>query len=151
MLLFDISGFLIDYGYVGMGVAAFLAGSVVPFSSEAVLTALYAGGLNLWTLVIASTVGNVLGGIFNYIIGRMCNEGWVYRLFRIKPEKLGSTKEKVRKYGAWTGLFSSIPIVGDAITIALGILRVNFAKALVSMTIGKTVRYIALALILDSL
>jgi membrane protein YqaA with SNARE-associated domain len=151
MLLLDISGLLIDYGYTGMGVAAFLAGSVVPFSSEAVLTALYAGGLNLWTLVVASTIGNVLGGVFNYFIGRLCNEGWVYRLFRIKPEKLDSTKERVRKYGAWTGLFSSIPIVGDAITLALGILRVNFTTSLLAMFVGKAVRYAALALILGSL
>ncbi len=151
MLLLDVAGLLIDYGYVGMGVAAFLAGSVIPFSSEAILTALYAGGLNLWTLVLASTIGNVLGGVFNYLIGRLCNEEWVYRLFRIKQEKLAATKEKVRRYGAWTGLFSSVPVLGDAITLALGILRVDFAKSVTAMVIGKSLRYVVLALILDAL
>lgn len=149
MLLFSVTSILIDYGYTGMGIAAFLAGSFIPFSSEAIMAGLYAGGLDLWTLVLFSTVGNILGGIFNYFIGRLCNEGWVYRLFRIKQSKLASTKEKVRQRGAWMGLLAWLPLIGTAITIALGILRVNFAKSVISMTIGKLVRYIILALILQ--
>ena len=132
-----------------MGIAAFLAGSFIPFSSEAIMAGLYAGGLDLWTLVLFSTVGNILGGIFNYFIGRLCNEGWVYRLFRIKQSKLASTKEKVRQRGAWMGLLAWLPLIGTAITIALGILRVNFAKSVISMSVGKLVRYIILALILQ--
>ena len=149
MLLFSVTGILIDYGYTGMGIAAFLAGSFIPFSSEAIMAGLYAGGLDLWTLVLFSTVGNILGGIFNYFIGRLCNEGWVYRLFRIKQSKLASTKEKVRQRGAWMGLLAWLPLIGTAITIALGILRVNFAKSVISMSVGKLVRYIILALILQ--
>lgn len=137
-----------DYGYTGMGIAAFLAGSFIPFSSEAIFAGLYAGGLGLRSLVIAATIGNVLGGVFNYLVGRMCNEGWVYRLFRIKEHKLASTKEKVRRRGAWMGLLAWLPLIGSAITIALGILRVNFITSLLTMTIGKFVRYIILALIL---
>ena len=149
MLLFSVTGILIDYGYTGMGIAAFLAGSFIPFSSEAIMAGLYAGGLDLWTLVLFSTVGNILGGIFNYFVGRLCNEGWVYRLFRIKQSKLASTKEKVRRRGAWMGLLAWLPLIGTAITIALGILRVNFAKSVLGMSIGKLVRYIILALILQ--
>lgn len=151
MLLLDITAFLIDYGYIGMGVAAFLAGSFIPFSSEAILAGLYAEGLNLWTLVMVSTVGNVLGGLFNYFVGRLCNEEWVYRLFRIKEEKLTATKDKVRNHGAWMGFLSWLPLVGSAITIALGILRVNFAKSVITITIGKFLRYVIMAIILLAL
>ena len=71
MLLLGITSVIIEYGYVGMMLAAFLAGSFIPFSSEAILTGLYAGGLDLSMLVLFSTVGNVLGGVFNYFIGRL--------------------------------------------------------------------------------
>ncbi|MBO4593845.1 MAG: DedA family protein [Bacteroidaceae bacterium] len=149
MYILGITSFIAQYGYTGMGMAAFLAGSFIPFSSEAILTGLYAGGLELWPLIMAATIGNVLGGVFNYCIGRLCNEGWVYRLFRIKEEKLESTKLKVRKYGAWMGLLAWLPILGTAITIALGVLRVNFGKSLVAFTIGKFLRYLALGYILS--
>ena len=66
-----IVSFLIDYGYMGMLMAAFLAGSFFPFSSEAVMVGLMAAGLDGGQLCIYATIGNVLGGMFNYGVGRM--------------------------------------------------------------------------------
>ena len=149
MLFLSITEFLVQYGYTGMGVAAFLAGSFVPFSSEVILTGLYASGLHLWPLIVAATIGNVLGGVFNYCIGRMCNEGWVYRLLRVKEDKLEQTKQQIRTHGAWMGLLAWVPILGSAITIALGVLRVNFATSLCAIAIGKFLRYLALGYILS--
>lgn len=149
MLFLSITEFLVQYGYTGMGVAAFLAGSFVPFSSEVILTGLYASGLHLWPLIVAATIGNVLGGVFNYCIGRMCNEGWVYRLLRVKEDKLEHTKQQIRTHGAWMGLLAWVPILGSAITIALGVLRVNFATSLCAIAIGKFLRYLALGYILS--
>ena len=60
---------LIDFGYWGMLAAAFLAGSFFPFSSEAVMTALVAVGLDPVQLTIYATIGNVAGGLFNYGVG----------------------------------------------------------------------------------
>lgn len=149
MLFLSITEFLVQYGYTGMGVAAFLAGSFIPFSSEVILTGLYASGLHLWPLIVAATIGNVLGGVFNYCIGRMCNEGWVYRLLRVREDKLERTKQQIRTYGAWMGLLAWVPILGSAITIALGVLRVNFATSLCAIAIGKFLRYLALGYILS--
>lgn len=70
-----IIGILIDYGYWGMLLAAFLAGSFLPFSSEAVMVALQAAGLDPWGLIIYGTIGNVLGGMLNYGVGRMGKNG----------------------------------------------------------------------------
>ena len=67
----SIIAFLIDYGYMGMAISAFLAASILPFSSEAVMVGLLAAGLDMWALVAWGTVGNVLGSMFNYSIGRM--------------------------------------------------------------------------------
>ena len=79
----------------------------------------------------------------------MCNEGWVYRLFRVKEEKLDRSKKQIRTHGAWMGLLAWLPILGTVITIALGILRVNFAKSLCTIAIGKFLRYLALGYILS--
>ena len=151
MLFLSITEFLVQYGYTGMGVAAFLAGSFIPFSSEVILTGLFASGLHLWPLIVAATVGNVLGGLFNYSIGRMCNEGWVYRLFRVKEEKLDRSKKQIRTHGAWMGLLAWIPFLGSVITVALGLLRVNLWYSTFTVALGKTVRYILLALLLQGI
>ena len=66
-----IINFLISNGYWGMFLSATLAGSVFPFSSEAVMVALLASGLNSWQLIIYGTIGNVAGGMFNYGVGRL--------------------------------------------------------------------------------
>ena len=65
-----ITALLTDYGYFGILAASFLAGSFFPFSSEAVMIALLAAGLNPWLLIVYGTIGNVAGGMFNYAIGR---------------------------------------------------------------------------------
>lgn len=149
MLILSATSFIIRYGYHGMLWAAFLAGSFVPFSSEAVLTALYAGGLRLWPLVLMATVGNVLGGVFNYCVGRLCNEAWVYRIFRVKEERLEKTKERVRRRGVWMGLLAWLPVLGSVITVSLGILRVNLPMSLLTMSVGKFGRYLILGYLIS--
>lgn len=67
---------LTSYGCWGMLIAAFLAGSVFPFSSEAVMLGLIAVGLDPWVLMIYGTIGNVLGSVLNYCIGRMGKTEW---------------------------------------------------------------------------
>ena len=66
-----IMEFLLSYGYMGMLVAAFLAASILPFSSEAVMVGLQAAGLDPIFLIVYGTIGNVLGSMFNYTIGRL--------------------------------------------------------------------------------
>ena len=60
-----IMEFLLSYGYMGMLVAAFLAASILPFSSEAVMVGLQAAGLDPVLLIVYGTIGNVLGSMFN--------------------------------------------------------------------------------------
>ena len=74
-----IISFLVDWGYWGMLVAAFLAGSFFPFSSEAVMVGLQAAGLAPLPLVIYGSIGNVLGSMFNYGVGRLGKMEWIER------------------------------------------------------------------------
>ena len=73
----DIIQHLIAYGYTGMGVAAFVAGSVLPFSSETLLVGLLLAGLKPWPLFLCATAGNVLGSMFNYWIGTFGRLEWI--------------------------------------------------------------------------
>lgn len=136
---------LIDYGYIGMFVSAFLAGSVFPLSSELVMTALMAAGLNPVSLVVWGTVGNVLGSMFNYCIGHLGRMEWIERYLKVKPEELERARRFMAGRGALMGFFSFLPVVGEGITIVLGLMRANVLICVISITIGKLLRYILLA------
>lgn len=81
-----IISFLIDWGYWGMLAAAFLAGSFFPFSSEAVMAGLQAAGLEPLPLVIYGSIGNVLGSMFNYGVGRMGKMEWIEKYLHVKKK-----------------------------------------------------------------
>lgn len=140
-VLIDI---LINYGYWGMLVAAFLAGSFFPFSSEAVMLGLLAAGLKTDPLIIYGTIGNVLGSMFNYGIGRMGRMDWVETYLHVKKKDLDKAQRFMAGHGAWMGFFAFLPILGSAITICLGFMRANIIISIASITIGKLLRYIIL-------
>lgn len=127
-----------------MLVAAFLAGSFFPFSSEAVMLGLFAAGLKAEPLIIYGTIGNVLGSLFNYSVGRMGRMEWIERYLHVKQENLDKAKKFMAGHGAWIGFFAFLPIIGSAITICLGLMRANIAISTVSITIGKLLRYVIL-------
>lgn len=137
--------FLSSSGYIGMFIAAFLAGSVFPLNSEIILSALVAAGLNSWLLVIYATIGNVLGGMFNYGIGRLGRMDWIERYLGVDKKKIDRAQRFMSGHGAWMGFFAFIPFIGEAITVVLGLTRASIPISLLSMTIGKGLRYVALA------
>lgn len=135
---------LTSYGYWGMFLAAFLAGSFFPFSSEAVMVGLMAAKLDPWLLMIYGTAGNVLGSLVNYGIGRMGKTEWFEKYLHVKPESMEKARRFMRGHGAWMGFFAFIPLLGSAITILLGLMRANPVITFISITIGKLFRYIIL-------
>lgn len=139
-----IIAFLTQYGYWGMLLAAFLAGSFFPFSSEAVIVALMATGLDPWILMIYGTIGNVLGSILNYTIGRMGKMEWIEKYLHVKKEDLDKAHRFMAGYGSWMGFFAFLPVLGSAITIALGLMRSNVLITFVAITLGKIFRYVVL-------
>ena len=140
----SIIHFLINYGYWGMLVAAFLAGSLFPFSSETVMVGLQAAGLDSWGLVVYGTIGNVLGGMFNYGVGRMGRLDWIERYLHVKKETLDQAERFMAGRGAWMGFFAFLPLLGSAITIMLGLMRANMVISITSISIGKFLRYLLL-------
>lgn len=139
-----IMTFLVSYGYMGMFIAAFLAASILPFSSEAVMVGLQAAGLDPVALIAYGTIGNVLGSMFNYTIGRLGKMEWIEKYLHVKKEDLDKAHKFMAGKGAWMGLLSVIPVIGDVITVALGLMRANVVIVVISVTISKLARYMLL-------
>lgn len=136
--------FLTGYGYWGMLLAAFLAGSFFPFSSEAVMVGLMAAGLDPWLLMVYGTVGNVLGSVLNYGVGRLGKTEWFEKYLHVKPKDMRRAERFMHGRGAWMGFFAFIPLLGSAITILLGLMRANVVITFIAITLGKLFRYIIL-------
>ena len=145
-ILTDIA---ISYGSWGMFVAAFLAGSILPFSSESVMLALLAAGVSPWTLLLMASTGNSLGGITCYYIGRLGKTEWIERYLRISHERIEKTKAFLHGRGAVMALFVALPYVGDAIVVVLGLMRSNVYLTTLTMLIGKAVRYALIILAIE--
>lgn len=133
---------LIELGYLGLFIASFLAATVVPFSSELVFSAMVFGGWDDWTCVFVATIGNWLGGMSCYYLGRMGKMEWIEKYFRIKKEKIESFANKIHKHGDWFAFFSFLPGVGDIIAVASGFFRCRWWIVTISMLLGKFLRYI---------
>ena len=136
---------LVDYGPIGMLIASFIAGSVFPFSSEAVMLAMLAAGVDPWELVITASIGNVAGSIFNYGVGRLGRLDWIEKYLHVKKESLDRAQRFMGGHGAWMGFFAFLPILGSAISILLGLMRANIIITLISITLGKVMRYLIIA------
>jgi len=133
--------FLISYGYLGMFVASFIAGSIFPFSSEAVLTGMQLAGVPLIPLFFSATIGNVLGSMFNFWIGSLGDPAKIQKYTHVKPEKIEKVSTFVQRYGAWLGFFTFVPVFGSVVSVALGYMRANVWLTAVCVTLGKSLRY----------
>ena len=129
------------YGYWGMTIAAFLAGSIFPFSSEAVMVSLQIAGLEPWPLFLSASVGNVAGSMFNYYVGTLGRLEWIEKYLHIKREKVLRAQAWMENRGVWMGTLCFLPIIGSALSVALGYMRANPYKSFIAISIGKTARY----------
>ena len=134
--------FFKDYGYWGMGILSFLSGSIVPIASEVLLVFFLNLGLNAVSLTLVATLGNTLGGITCFMIGYLSNKATVQKLFRISDRRMKRADLMIQKYGFWTAALSFVPVIGEALLVALGIMRVDKYKVMSVMAFGKFVRYV---------
>ena len=104
------------------------------------MLALMATGLDTGQLVAYATVGNVAGGMFNYVIGSFGRLDWIEHYLHVKPEQLERAKRFMHGHGAWMGFFAFVPLLGSAITVLLGLMRANPYISVLSITISKYIR-----------
>lgn len=133
---------LVEWGYIGVFIASFLAATVLPFSSEVVLTGVLLAGADYWQCMIAATLGNFLGGMSCYYIGRLGKIEWIEKYLKLNINKLKKVQHWIEGKGSVMAFFVFLPGIGDFIAVALGFLRGNVWIVSLSMLIGKFLRYL---------
>lgn len=136
---------LIGYGYVGLFVGSFLAATILPLSSEILLSVLLLNGTNPFGAVGVATVGNVLGSVVNYGLGFWGNAVLLQKILGLSPEKIRTAEQRFRKYGVLSLCFAWVPVVGDPLTVAAGLLRIELVLFITFVTVGKLGRYAVVA------
>jgi membrane protein YqaA with SNARE-associated domain len=132
--------------YLGLFAIAFVAATILPAQSEAALVALLlAGAQSPVALVAVASVGNVLGAVVNWALGRGVERFRDRKWFPVKPAQLDRATGWYHRWGRWSLLLSWAPIGGDALTVAAGVLREPLWSFLLLVGVAKTLRYVVLA------
>jgi membrane protein YqaA with SNARE-associated domain len=122
----------------GLFASAFLAATVLPFSSEAVFAACLLAGIDPVTCIVVATAGNSLGGGTNLLLGRFSRKFYERKGRTVRGETI------IRKYGSWTAWLSWVPFIGDPLLIAAGFFRTPLVWTSVFMIAGKCARYVVI-------
>ena len=135
--------------YLVVFLSAFLAATLLPAQSEAVLSFyILSAPQTVLALILVATVGNVLGSVVNWVVGfyatRFQNRKW----FPATPSQIKRAEKFYRKYGRYSLLLCWVPFIGDPITVIAGVLREPVLSFLILVTIAKSARYILLSLII---
>jgi membrane protein YqaA with SNARE-associated domain len=138
--------------YGSLFLAAFVAATILPAQSELVLAGLLASGqYSPVVLVAVASVGNILGSVANWLLGRAIEHFRDQPWFPVTPDALKRAEGWYRRYGRWSLLASWMPVIGDPLTVVAGVLREPLWSFLLLVAIAKTGRYIVLALTAQSL
>lgn len=128
-------------GLIGLFIGTFLAATILPFSSDALYIAVLAITKEPVGCLVVGTLGNWLGGVTTYFLGRCAKWSWIEKTFKVKQETLEKQKAKIDKYGVWLALISWVPVVGDVFAIALGVYKTPAVPTILLLLAGKAVRF----------
>jgi len=96
------------------------------------------------TLLAVASVGNILGSVLNYWLGRMALQYQGRKWFPASPAALAKAQDWFSHWGQWSVLLAWVPVIGDPITVAAGVMRMNFGLFVILVTLAKTLRYMVL-------
>ncbi|GGG72017.1 membrane protein [Salipiger pallidus] len=129
----------------GLFLAAFGAATILPFQSELVFVGMQLGNTApLVLIIIVASIGNTLGAVVNYWMGRGLERFRRRRWFPVSERQLERAQRVYARWGVWTLLLSWAPL-GDAFTVIAGVMRTHWLLFLSLVTVAKTGRYIVLA------
>ncbi|MBU2708995.1 DedA family protein [Zooshikella marina] len=129
--------------YLSLFASSFLAATILPFYSEVLLYALLQTGEPAWLLIVVASIGNTLGAVVNWYLGRYLLHFKDRRWFYFKDEQIERMQYWFQRYGIWSLLLAWMPMGGDVLTLIAGIMKVRLGIFLTLVAIGKTARYIA--------
>lgn len=130
--------------YAGLFATALIAASILPMQSEAALVALLLSGYSPWALLIVASIGNVLGSVINWLLGRGIERFRGRRWFPANEAALDRAQGWYQRYGKWSLLLSWAPVIGDPLTVIAGVMREPLPVFLLLVTIAKVARYAVL-------
>jgi membrane protein YqaA with SNARE-associated domain len=136
--------FFSELGYIGLFIASFLAATILPLSSEIVLSILLLNELNPIILLTVATLGNVLGALTNYAIGFWGGNVVAQKVLKISEDEFKKSKERFQKFGLFSLFFAWVPIIGDPLTVVAGALRIKLLWFFILVASGKCIRYIVI-------
>ena len=136
---------MVSLGYTGLFIMCFLAATILPFSSEAVLSGLILLDYNATICIIVATIGHWLGSMSSYALGYLGDIKRIENWLRIKPERTEKFNAYAKKYGIWLGFFSWVPGIGDVISVCLGLVRTPIMPTSILIFLGKLLRYLVWA------
>ena len=134
---------LIFISYLKLFIISLLAATILPLSSEIVLTTMLLTNLfekNI--LLIVASSGNILGSIFNWYLGKKITIFQDRKWFPVSPEQLNKSQKYFQKYGLWSLLLAWVPVIGDPLTLLAGVLKVRFSIFFILVSISKISRYV---------
>lgn len=135
-------------GLLGLFIGCFLAATIVPFSSDALYIAVLLAIKQPVACLVVGTLGNWLGGVTTYWLGRLAKWEWLEKTFKVKNETLEKQKRLIDKYGVWLALLSWVPGFGDVISLALGFYKSPAVWTLFLLLVGKFARFAVWTLML---
>ncbi|MBW1642822.1 MAG: DedA family protein [Deltaproteobacteria bacterium] len=134
-----------EFGYVGLFFASFLAATILPLSSEVILSFLLLNDLNPIILISVATFGNVFGAFVNYLIGLWGSIFFIRKVLKISEDEFAKAKKRFQKYGVFSLFFAWVPIIGDPLTVVAGVLKINILIFFIMVTSGKLIRYVIIS------
>lgn len=132
--------------FLGLAGISFLAATIFPAQSEATMAGLQIAGYPPFWLILVASVGNTLGAAVNWFLGKGIETYRDRRWFPVSPNRLDKASFWYQRWGKWSLLMSWMPVVGDALTVAAGVLRQPFGSFILIVAVAKTGRYIVLSL-----
>ena len=134
---------IILFSYFQLSLISFLAATILPFSSEVVLTTMYlSNSFEPYFLLIFASIGNIMGSITNWYLGKKITLFQNRKWFPISPDQLERSRKYFQKYGLWSLLLAWVPIIGDPLTLLAGVLKVRFSIFFLLVSISKISRYV---------
>ena len=126
--------------FLTLFLVAFVSATLLPLGSEALLLYDASQGESPWLLWLVATSGNTLGALLNYWLG-LKGEAYLERKGYLDKEKMQRAHTQFEKWGGWVLLLSWMPMIGDPLTFAAGVLKYNVYIFFIIVVVAKGLRY----------
>ncbi len=134
------------WALIGLFLSSLLAATLFPAQSELALAGMLTGNVAHPALLVGiATLGNTLGSLVNWLLGRWAHRLGERRWFPLKGDALRKAEAWYHRYGRWSLLLSWAPVIGDPLTLAAGLLREPLLPFLLLVALAKLGRYLVIA------